>query len=149
MKNCNNSSTIWFWSMSKNFIKEKALAYLKYNLWTTKTVLVCTYIIYQTKLYIYNIQNSFRSYWNKERCFNSPRWRIQIAKPSYTHFTEEVHKTWPKEFRLGLPRSSKLKAHRSLRDSEGFLIRHFAGAVCYQTVIVYLMITIFVYNSSS
>ncbi|CAH1101832.1 unnamed protein product, partial [Psylliodes chrysocephalus] len=57
----------------------------------------------------------------------------KLPKPSYTHFTEEVHKTWPKEFRLGLPRSSKLKAHRSLRDSEGFLIRHFAGAVCYQT----------------
>ncbi|CAG9853814.1 unnamed protein product [Phyllotreta striolata] len=30
----------------------------------------------------------------------------KLPKPSYTHFTEEVHKTWPKEFRLGLPRSS-------------------------------------------
>lgn len=58
----------------------------------------------------------------------------KLPKPAYTHFTEEVHKAWPKEFRLGLPRSSKLKAHRSLRDDEGFLIRHFAGAVCYQTV---------------
>ncbi|CAG9815351.1 unnamed protein product [Phaedon cochleariae] len=57
----------------------------------------------------------------------------KLPKPSYTHFTDEVHKAWPKEFRLGLPRSSKLKAHRSLRDSEGFLIKHFAGAVCYQT----------------
>ncbi|XP_050509251.1 myosin heavy chain 95F isoform X2 [Diabrotica virgifera virgifera] len=57
----------------------------------------------------------------------------KLPKSSYTHFTEEIHKTWPKEFRLGLPRSSKLKAHRSLRDNEGFLIRHFAGAVCYQT----------------
>lgn len=58
----------------------------------------------------------------------------KLPKTSYTHFTEEVHKAWPKAFRLGLPRSSKLKAHRSLRDDEGFLIRHFAGAVCYQTV---------------
>ncbi|KAJ8921386.1 hypothetical protein NQ315_003002 [Exocentrus adspersus] len=57
----------------------------------------------------------------------------KLPKPSYTHFTEEVHKTWSKEYRLGLPRSSKLKAHRSLRDDEGFLVRHFAGAVCYQT----------------
>ncbi|KAJ8946394.1 hypothetical protein NQ318_011800, partial [Aromia moschata] len=57
----------------------------------------------------------------------------KLPKPSYTHFTEEVHKAWPKEYRLGLPRSSKLKAHRSLRDDEGFLVRHFAGAVCYQT----------------
>lgn len=58
----------------------------------------------------------------------------KLPKPSYTHFTESVHKTWPKEFKLGLPRSSKLKLHRSLRDDEGFLIKHFAGAVCYQTV---------------
>jgi myosin-6 len=27
-----------------------------------------------------------------------------------------------------------LKQHRELRDDEGFVIRHFAGAVCYQTV---------------
>lgn len=58
----------------------------------------------------------------------------KLPKPSYTHFTESVHKCWPKEYRLGLPRSSKLKVHRSLREDEGFLIRHFAGAVCYQTV---------------
>lgn len=58
----------------------------------------------------------------------------KLPKPSYTHFTTEVHKAWPNEFRLALPRSSKLKAHRSLRDDEGFLVRHFAGAVCYQTV---------------
>ncbi len=35
--------------------------------------------------------------------------------------------------RLALPRKSKLKEHRELRDDDGFLIRHFAGAVCYQT----------------
>lgn len=58
----------------------------------------------------------------------------KLPKPSYNHFTTEVHNKWPNEFRLGIPRSSKLKAHRSLRDDEGFLIRHFAGAVCYQTV---------------
>jgi myosin-6 len=34
---------------------------------------------------------------------------------------------------LALPRKSKLKEHRELRDDDGFLIRHFAGAVCYQT----------------
>lgn len=58
----------------------------------------------------------------------------KLPKPSYTHFTESVHKIWPKEYKLGLPRSSRLKLHRSLRDDEGFLIKHFAGAVCYQTV---------------
>lgn len=61
----------------------------------------------------------------------------KLPKPSYTHFTTEVHKHWPSEFRIGLPRSSKLKTHRSLRDDEGFLIRHFAGAVCYQTVNIF------------
>lgn len=57
----------------------------------------------------------------------------KLPKPSYVHFTEVVHKTWGKNYRLGLPRSSRLKAHRSIRDDEGFLVRHFAGAVCYQT----------------
>lgn len=33
-----------------------------------------------------------------------------------------------------VPRKSKLTIHRNLRDDEGFIIRHFAGAVCYETV---------------
>ena len=33
-----------------------------------------------------------------------------------------------------LPRKSPLQAHRNLRDDQGFIVRHFAGAVCYQTV---------------
>ena len=33
-----------------------------------------------------------------------------------------------------LPRKSKLPFHRNLRDDEGLMIRHFAGAVCYMTV---------------
>ena len=36
-------------------------------------------------------------------------------------------------FRLALPRKSKLKDHREIRDDDGFLVRHFAGAVCYET----------------
>ena len=36
-------------------------------------------------------------------------------------------------FNLQLPRKSELKIYRNLRDDEGFTIRHFAGAVCYQT----------------
>ena len=36
-------------------------------------------------------------------------------------------------FRLALPRKSKLREHREIRDDDGFLIRHFAGAVCYTT----------------
>lgn len=33
-----------------------------------------------------------------------------------------------------IPRKSKLAIHRNIRDDEGFIIRHFAGAVCYETV---------------
>ena len=57
----------------------------------------------------------------------------KLPKPSYAHFTIEVHNAWPGHFRLSLPRASRLKAHRIIRDEEGFLIRHFAGAVCYNT----------------
>lgn len=57
----------------------------------------------------------------------------KLPKPLAGHFTEEVHSAWQNHYRLALPRSSRLKAHRSLRDDEGFLIRHFAGAVCYNT----------------
>lgn len=57
----------------------------------------------------------------------------KLPKPSPSHFTAEVHKSWQNHYRLGLPRSSRLKAHRTLRDEEGFLVRHFAGAVCYNT----------------
>jgi myosin-6 len=46
----------------------------------------------------------------------------------------EVHQKWKGHFRLALPRTSRLKAHRDTRDNEGFMIRHFAGAVCYRTV---------------
>lgn len=60
----------------------------------------------------------------------------KLPKPSFAHFTAEVHKAWNNHYRLSLPRSSRLKAHRTLRDEEGFLVRHFAGAVCYNTVII-------------
>ncbi|KFB38085.1 AGAP000776-PA-like protein [Anopheles sinensis] len=57
----------------------------------------------------------------------------KLPRPSYSHFTTEVHAAWNGHYRLSLPRASRLKAHRSLRDDEGFLVRHFAGAVCYNT----------------
>ncbi|RZF36972.1 hypothetical protein LSTR_LSTR004660 [Laodelphax striatellus] len=57
----------------------------------------------------------------------------KLPKHCAAHFTTEVHKNWGNHFRLALPRTSRLKAHREIRDDEGFLVRHFAGAVCYQT----------------
>ncbi len=58
----------------------------------------------------------------------------KLPKPDACHFTSAVHRNHGQHFRLELPRRSKLKQHRELRDDEGFVIRHFAGAVCYQTV---------------
>lgn len=57
----------------------------------------------------------------------------RLPKPSALHFTQSVHDKNKSHFRLALPRHSKLKWHREIRDDEGFLIRHFAGAVCYET----------------
>ena len=57
----------------------------------------------------------------------------KLPKPNYQHFTEQIFHHNSSHFRIDLPRKSKLKEHREIRDDDGFLIRHFAGAVCYQT----------------
>ncbi|KAI5646560.1 myosin head (motor domain) domain-containing protein [Phthorimaea operculella] len=57
----------------------------------------------------------------------------KLPKPEFGHFTHAVHKQFNNNSRIQLPRASRLKAHRTLRDDEGFLLRHFAGAVCYNT----------------
>ncbi|XP_041463415.1 unconventional myosin-VI-like isoform X2 [Lytechinus variegatus] len=57
----------------------------------------------------------------------------KLPKASANNFTHNVHQKHKSHFRLAIPRKSKLTAHRNLRDDEGILIRHFAGAVCYQT----------------
>ncbi|XP_030054918.1 unconventional myosin-VI isoform X2 [Microcaecilia unicolor] len=57
----------------------------------------------------------------------------RLPQPSDQHFTAEVHQKHKDHFRLSIPRKSKLTVHRNVRDDEGFIIRHFAGAVCYET----------------
>ncbi|XP_052571163.1 LOW QUALITY PROTEIN: unconventional myosin-VI [Peromyscus californicus insignis] len=57
----------------------------------------------------------------------------RLPQPSDQHFTSAVHQKHKDHFRLTIPRKSKLAVHRNLRDNEGFIIRHFAGAVCYET----------------
>ncbi|XP_029688524.1 myosin VIb isoform X5 [Takifugu rubripes] len=57
----------------------------------------------------------------------------RLPQPSDQHFTVAVHSQHKDHFRLTVPRKSKLAVHRNLRDDEGFIIRHFAGAVCYET----------------
>ncbi|XP_053566434.1 unconventional myosin-VI isoform X4 [Bombina bombina] len=58
---------------------------------------------------------------------------IRLPQPSDQHFTGTVHQKHKDHFRLTIPRKSKLTVHRNIRDDEGFIIRHFAGAVCYET----------------
>ncbi|XP_028251714.1 myosin VIb isoform X6 [Parambassis ranga] len=57
----------------------------------------------------------------------------RLPQPSDQHLTLAVHNKHKDHFRLTVPRKSKLAIHRNLRDDEGFMIRHFAGAVCYET----------------
>eukprot|EP00096_Caligus_rogercresseyi_P001057 TRINITY_DN1165_c0_g1_i1.p1 TRINITY_DN1165_c0_g1~~TRINITY_DN1165_c0_g1_i1.p1 ORF type:complete len:1290 (+),score=487.80 TRINITY_DN1165_c0_g1_i1:159-4028(+) len=57
----------------------------------------------------------------------------KLPKANHQHFTNAVHTQNTGHFRLSLPRKSKLRGHREIRDDDGFLIRHFAGAVCYTT----------------
>ncbi|GAA6081308.1 myosin VIa isoform X1, partial [Tachysurus ichikawai] len=57
----------------------------------------------------------------------------RLPQPSDQHFTETIHSKHKNHFRLCVPRKSKLTVHRNVRDDEGFIIRHFAGAVCYET----------------
>ncbi|XP_073228472.1 unconventional myosin-VI-like isoform X3 [Porites lutea] len=57
----------------------------------------------------------------------------KLPKPTAEHFTRELHQKHKNHFRLAIPRKSHLMYHKKMRDDEGFLIRHFAGAVCYNT----------------
>lgn len=57
----------------------------------------------------------------------------RLPQPSDQHFTSAVHQKHKDHFRLSIPRKSKLAVHRNIRDDEGFIVRHFAGAVCYET----------------
>jgi len=57
----------------------------------------------------------------------------KVPKASDEGFTDKLHNAHKNHFRLQLPRKSKMSYYKTLRDNEGFIIRHFAGAVCYQT----------------
>ncbi|CAI2322616.1 unnamed protein product [Caenorhabditis sp. 36 PRJEB53466] len=57
----------------------------------------------------------------------------KLPRPTFQHFTQRAHESNKNHFRLDTPRKSKIKSHREMRDDEGFLIRHYAGSVCYET----------------
>uniref|UniRef100_A0A1I7YG55 Myosin motor domain-containing protein n=1 Tax=Steinernema glaseri TaxID=37863 RepID=A0A1I7YG55_9BILA len=59
----------------------------------------------------------------------------KLPRPTPQHFTAAVHETHAKHIRLTTPRKSKLREDREMRDDEGFIVKHYAGSVCYQTAL--------------
>eukprot|EP00039_Didymoeca_costata_P018027 m.331854 g.331854 ORF g.331854 m.331854 type:complete len:1228 (+) comp16805_c0_seq1:138-3821(+) len=57
----------------------------------------------------------------------------KLPKADDKQFCDKIHSNFKGHFRMQLPRKSKMGYYKTLRDDEGFIIRHFAGAVCYQT----------------
>jgi len=57
----------------------------------------------------------------------------KVPKASDATFTTKLHSAHKDHFRLQLPRKSKMSYYKTLKDDEGFIVRHFAGAVCYNT----------------
>ncbi|KAL5263852.1 hypothetical protein ACHWQZ_G005059 [Mnemiopsis leidyi] len=69
-----------------------------------------------------------------ERGFVLLNEEAKLPQSCEKHFTSLLHEQNRRHFRLQLPRRSKLSSYRSMLDEEGFIIRHYAGAVCYSTV---------------
>ncbi|CAI4222421.1 unnamed protein product [Auanema sp. JU1783] len=57
----------------------------------------------------------------------------RLPRPSPQHYTQQCLALNKNHFRLENARKSRLRTHRDMREDEGFLIRHYAGSVCYQT----------------
>ncbi|KAK5966783.1 Myosin motor domain-containing protein [Trichostrongylus colubriformis] len=57
----------------------------------------------------------------------------RLPRPSPQHYTMAAYESNKGHFRLESPRRSRLRQHRDLREEEAFLVRHYAGTVCYQT----------------
>lgn len=57
----------------------------------------------------------------------------KLPRATDKSFTQKVHDKFKKHFRLQSPRKSKMAYYKKMLDDEGFVIRHFAGAVCYTT----------------
>lgn len=138
MKNYKSSSTITFLRTNKNCINAKASMFRKLDSLIIKISLVIYIYVNSLECQLTQCNPPLELIESKTTgIFTLLDEESKLPKPSPTHFTSEVHNTWQGHFRIALPRSSRLKVHRTLRDEEGFLIRHFAGAVCYKTVGVF------------
>ena len=58
---------------------------------------------------------------------------MKLPRPLDSHFAEVLHQNHKNNFRFAAPRTSKITKYKALRNSEAFILRHFAGAVCYST----------------
>ena len=56
---------------------------------------------------------------------------MKLPKPLDSHFSDQLHQKHAKNFRFQQPRTSKIQKYRAKRNEEAFILRHFAGAVCY------------------
>lgn len=138
MKNYKSSSTITFLRTNKNCINAKVSMFRKLDSLIIKISLVIYIYVNSLECQLTQCNPPLELIESKTTgIFTLLDEESKLPKPSPTHFTSEVHNTWQGHFRIALPRSSRLKVHRTLRDEEGFLIRHFAGAVCYKTVGVF------------
>lgn len=138
MKNYKSSSTITFLRTNKNCINAKVSMFRKLDSLIIKILLVIYIYVNSLECQLTQCNPPLELIESKTTgIFTLLDEESKLPKPSPTHFTSEVHNTWQGHFRIALPRSSRLKVHRTLRDEEGFLIRHFAGAVCYKTVGVF------------
>ena len=63
--------------------------------------------------------STYKTKWNEWNEMNS------IEMNVYIYVVNSVHYIFS---------NSKFNYHRNLRDDDGFMIRYFASAVCYQTV---------------
>ena len=112
----------------------------RYLMWTIKTASVSVIIDssfrrLKSQIHFLHVQFSDLIESRNMGIFSLLDEESKLPTHSFAHFTSEVHRVWNGHFRITLPRTSRLKAHRELRDDEGFVIRHYAGGVCYQTVL--------------
>uniref|UniRef100_A0A915A078 Unconventional myosin-VI n=2 Tax=Parascaris univalens TaxID=6257 RepID=A0A915A078_PARUN len=57
----------------------------------------------------------------------------RLPRPSCKHFTAAVHRAHRNHALLLAPRLSKIREQRAMHDDDGFVIRHYASPVCYDT----------------
>ncbi|KJE93657.1 myosin-VI [Capsaspora owczarzaki ATCC 30864] len=58
----------------------------------------------------------------------------KLPTPLDKHFSQTLHNKFKKHFRFVSPKKSKVPSQKKLTDDEAFMIRHYAGAVCYEVV---------------